>query len=50
MFFIHINYFHRIDHYLCEEGECEREQFTAAFRTDIDLKGKLFDIVYVRAD
>lgn len=25
-------------HYLCEEGDCRNEQFTNAFRTDIDLK------------
>ena len=30
----------RIDHYLCEEGECEggHVQFTNAFNTEIDLK------------
>lgn len=28
----------RKDHYLCEEGDCANEQFTGAFRTDIDLK------------
>lgn len=26
------------EHYLCEEGDCAQEQFTAVFRTDIDLK------------
>lgn len=29
------------EHYLCEEGECRNEQFTAAFRTEIDLKAHL---------
>lgn len=28
----------RNEHYLCEEGECAKEEFTAVFRTDIDLK------------
>lgn len=28
----------RKDHYLCEEGDCVNEQFTGAFRTEIDLK------------
>lgn len=28
----------RSEHYLCEEGECYEEKFTAVFRTDIDLK------------
>lgn len=27
------------DHYLCEDGDCANEQFTAVFRSDIDLKG-----------
>lgn len=27
------------EHYLCEEGDCAHEQFTAVFRDDIDLKG-----------
>ncbi len=26
-------------HFLCEEGDCKDEQFTSAFRSDIDLKG-----------
>ncbi|GAB0096902.1 E3 ubiquitin-protein ligase ZNF598 [Sergentomyia squamirostris] len=26
------------EHYLCEEGDCIEEQFTAVFRTDIDLR------------
>lgn len=26
------------EHYLCEEGDCAQEQFTAVFRSDIDLK------------
>lgn len=30
----------RNEHYLCEEGDCYNEKFTAVFRTDIDLKGK----------
>ena len=28
------------EHYLCEEGDCVNEQFTTAFRDEIDLKGK----------
>ncbi|XP_053683245.1 E3 ubiquitin-protein ligase ZNF598 [Sabethes cyaneus] len=28
----------RQEHFLCEEGECEQEQFTAVFRTEIDLR------------
>uniref|UniRef100_R4G7X6 Putative e3 ubiquitin ligase n=1 Tax=Rhodnius prolixus TaxID=13249 RepID=R4G7X6_RHOPR len=28
----------RNEHYLCEEGDCYNEKFTAVFRTDIDLK------------
>lgn len=28
----------RKDHFLCEEGDCANEQFTGAFRTEIDLK------------
>ncbi|XP_042895849.1 E3 ubiquitin-protein ligase ZNF598 [Parasteatoda tepidariorum] len=28
----------RTDHYLCEEGECVNEKFTAVFRSEIDLK------------
>ncbi|XP_058459012.1 E3 ubiquitin-protein ligase ZNF598 [Malaya genurostris] len=28
----------RHEHYLCEEGDCEQEQFTAVFRTEIDLR------------
>ncbi|EDS34196.1 conserved hypothetical protein [Culex quinquefasciatus] len=28
----------RQEHYLCEEGECEQEQFTAVFRSEIDLR------------
>ena len=28
------------EHYLCEEGDCVNEQFTSAFRDEIDLKGK----------
>lgn len=27
------------EHYLCEEGDCAEEQFTAVFRTEIDLRG-----------
>ena len=27
------------EHYLCEEGDCVNEQFTSAFRDEIDLKG-----------
>ncbi|XP_019962097.2 E3 ubiquitin-protein ligase ZNF598 [Paralichthys olivaceus] len=28
----------RVSHYLCEEGRCASEQFTHAFRTEIDYK------------
>lgn len=28
----------RSEHYLCEEGDCINEKFTAVFRSDIDLK------------
>lgn len=28
----------RQEHYLCEEGDCEQEQFTAVFRSEIDLR------------
>lgn len=28
------------DHFLCEEGECFKEQLTSVFPTEIDLKGK----------
>lgn len=28
----------RESHYLCEEGRCSTEQFTHAFRTEIDYK------------
>lgn len=28
----------KAEHFLCEEGECAEEQFTAVFRTDIDLR------------
>ena len=28
----------REKHFLCEEGRCSTEQFTHAFRTEIDLK------------
>lgn len=28
----------REEHFLCEEGDCRNETFTAAFRTEIDLK------------
>lgn len=27
------------EHYLCQEDECAQEEFTAVFRTEIDLKG-----------
>ena len=30
----------RDEHFLCEEGGCINEQFTSAFRSEIDLKGK----------
>ncbi len=29
------------DHFLCTEGDCVNEQFTSAFRTEIDLKGNV---------
>lgn len=29
----------KAEHYLCEEGDCAEEQFTAVFRTEIDLRG-----------
>lgn len=32
----------RDEHYLCEEGECKTLPLTAVFRTDIDLKGRVF--------
>lgn len=28
-------------HYLCDEGECKTNIFTASFRSDIDLRGRL---------
>lgn len=31
----------RSEHFLCEEGDCAQEQFTAVFRSDIDLKGHI---------
>ncbi|XP_054721111.1 E3 ubiquitin-protein ligase ZNF598-like [Uloborus diversus] len=31
----------RKEHYLCEEGECAREKFVGAFRTEIDLKAHI---------
>lgn len=42
---------HFIDqHYLCEEGDCKENIFTAAFRSDIDLKGKKFiSLIHVMA-
>ena len=30
----------RDEHFLCEEGHCVNEQFTSAFRSKIDIKGK----------
>ena len=29
------------EHYLCEEENCVNEQFTSAFRDEIDLKGNM---------
>lgn len=29
------------DHFLCEDGECAQEQFTAVFRTEIDLRAHI---------
>lgn len=34
----------RTEHFLCEEGDCAQEQFTAVFRSDIDLKGHITHI------
>lgn len=33
----------RLDHFLCEEGPCKNEQFTSAFRTEIDLKAHVVE-------
>ncbi|KAA0197685.1 hypothetical protein HAZT_HAZT001212 [Hyalella azteca] len=33
----------RDSHYLCEEGDCKNEQFTAVFRDKIDLQGHFLD-------
>ena len=30
------------DHFLCLEGACQENQFTHAFRSEIDLKGKIY--------
>lgn len=27
------------EHYLCEEGDCIKEEFTSVFPSEIDLKG-----------
>ena len=34
----HLREHFREKHFLCEEGRCSTEQFTHAFRTEIDLK------------
>lgn len=34
----------RTVHYLCQEGDCASEQFTAAFRTEIDLKAHIANV------
>ncbi|XP_065367355.1 E3 ubiquitin-protein ligase ZNF598 [Calliphora vicina] len=34
----------RQDHYLCEEGRCATEEFTGAFRTEIDYKAHVANI------
>lgn len=31
----------RADHYLCEEGGCQEEQFTSVFRTKLDLQAHM---------
>ena len=31
------------DHYLCEDGNCVNEQFTSAFRSELDLKAHRID-------
>lgn len=33
------------DHYLCQEGACIDERFTHAFRSEIDLQGKLRNLI-----
>ena len=33
----------KTDHYLCEDGACVNEQFTHAFRTELDLKAHRLD-------
>ena len=32
------------EHYLCEEGDCPREQFTGVFRSEIDLKAHISSV------
>ncbi|XP_055859365.1 E3 ubiquitin-protein ligase ZNF598 [Episyrphus balteatus] len=32
------------DHFLCEEGRCAEEEFTGAFRTDIDYKAHIANV------
>lgn len=34
----------RDEHFLCEEGDCAREQFTAVFRTEIDFKAHIANV------
>lgn len=34
----------RKDHYLCEEGRCAEEEFTGAFRTEIDYKAHVANV------
>ncbi|KNC23010.1 hypothetical protein FF38_07929 [Lucilia cuprina] len=34
----------RRDHYLCEEGRCATEEFTGAFRTEIDYKAHVANV------
>lgn len=34
----------RQDHFLCEEGKCATEEFTGAFRTEIDFKAHVANV------
>lgn len=34
----------RKDHFLCEEGKCGKEEFTGAFRTEIDFKAHVANV------
>lgn len=37
------------NHFLCQDGECKENIFSAVFRTDIDLKGKSHCHIFVLA-